>query len=309
MSSDVAQYLQRLRAHLRLDASAESDMMRELSTHFEDRVAYLVGRGMPERRAQQKALAGFGRPQTLAHLLRQAWALPSWSETALGAGAFVVMALVVGLQLWHLSLFAAATAVLIVSLTLYGLWLGRPPWFYPWAGAALTLPLAAGYIAFAVLHREVPALIAGHVDPFALAGIAGAALYFPVGLFIFAVCVLVAARRDWLDASVLLSPLPGVLAVILAMHHTGGLTATGDPLDLVSELMFGVYLSIAVATFLFLRAPSRNVRVVVLVATALLLLSGSTFLAGSSAGPMMFVGRSALLVAFLLSPALVARHA
>ena len=309
MSSEVAGYFERLRAHLQLGESVESDVMRELSAHVEDRVAELGRRGVPENRARRMALDGFGRPRTLAHLLRQAQMVTPWSEALLGASAFLFVALIVGVQLWHMPVLAVGAAAAVVALTLYGLWLGRPAWFYPWAGAALTIPLAAGYIAFAVLHRELPRLLDGSTNNLALAGIAGAALYFPVGLFVVVAAVMVAVRRDWLDASILLSPLPGALVAIIGLHRAGGLTAGSGVLSGTALMLFGIYLCMSMATLVVLRAPVRSLKVTMLVGSALVLLSGSTLLLDPSGGLVTLGGRAALLVAFLLSPALVARHA
>ena len=138
----------------------------------------LVARGVPEQRARRTALEGFGRPQTLAHLMRQANQTALWSEALLGGAPFALLAALLGLQLWRVPAVAAAASALVVAVTLYGLWLGRPRWFYPWAGVALLLPIFAGYIAFAVLRTEVPVVAAGAGTPYALAGIAGASLFF-----------------------------------------------------------------------------------------------------------------------------------
>ena len=67
MASDAARYFNQLRVHLHLDASVESDVMRELADHVEDRVGALVRRGVSEDRARRKVLEGFGRPKTFAH--------------------------------------------------------------------------------------------------------------------------------------------------------------------------------------------------------------------------------------------------
>jgi hypothetical protein len=309
MSSEVAGYFERLRTHLRLGDVAESDdVMRELATHVEDRVDELVRRGMSPREATETTLRGFGRPRTLAHLLRQAHLATSWTDALLGAAAFVFLAVVLGGELWREPVLAAGSAALVVGITLYGLWQGRPSWFYPWAGAALTLPIAAGYIAFAVLHRGLPQLAYG-ADPLTLAGVAGALLYFPVGLFVVCAAVLVAVRRDWLDASVLLSPMPAMLVAVISIHRAGGISASGHALSDASPLLFGVYLSMGLATLALLRAPTRSLRIATLVGSAVVLLAVCTLLQDPGGGVVTLAARSALLVGFLLSPALVARHA
>lgn len=305
MSSEVSAYLARLRAHLALGDEDARDVVRELSQHIDDRAEALVRRGASPQQARRQALAGFGRPRALAQQLRQARLLTSWGEALLGAGAFALAALVIGPGLWRQPLVAAGAAALVVALTLYGLWLGRPAWFYPWAGIALSLPIVAGYVAFAVLRR---AYESGLGDPRVLAGTAGAALYFPLGLLVVVLAVLVAVRRDWLDASVLLSPLPGVLAWVIAVHRDGGLLAGGGA-SATSALLAGVYLSMAVVAVVLLRAPTRAAKLAALVASAPALLIVASVLADPAGDVVVLAARSTLLVGFLLSPALVARSA
>lgn len=309
MSSETTAYFERLRMHLRLGDPVESDLVRELATHVEDRVGQLVADGMPEARARETAIAGLGRPQTLAHLVRQAHLVTPWTEALAGAAAFLLVGLMIGTGLWQQPLAAAAAGTLVIAVTLYGLWLGRPAWFYPWAGIALTIPIIVGYIAFAVIHREVPLLLDGTAGPLGLAGFAGSLLYFAVGLVVVAAAMLVAVRRDWLDASVLISPLPCALVWVIAIHRAGGITSAGAALTDTGALLCAIYVCMAVAAVVFLRAPVRSLKVTTLVGAALVLFLGSTLLLDPSGGLVSFAGRAALLLAFLLSPALVARQA
>jgi hypothetical protein len=310
MSSDINGYFARLRAHLRLSDGAEDDLLRELSAHVEDRSNALVARGMAPERARRAAIHALGRPQTLAHLLRQAQSITSWRESAFGASAFLLMALLIGPGLWHEPLAAIAGGGLIIGVAVYGLWLGRPAWFYPWAGSALTIPIVIGYVAFALLHREVGHAIDGTITPAGLAGIAGAALYFPIGLIVVAACVVVAVRRDWLDASVLLSPLPCALVWVIGIHRADGIMADGAAgASGASAMAGGIFVCMSVVMLMFLRAPLRSVKVTTLVASSVVLLAGATFLIDPNGDLMTLTGRGALLLAFLLSPALVARHA
>jgi hypothetical protein len=310
MSSDINGYFVRLRAHLRLDDSLEDDLLRELAAHVEDRSDALVAEGMAPDRARRTAIDALGRPQTLAHLLHQAHFVTSWRESAFGASAFLLMALLIGPGLWQQPLAATAGGMLIVGVAVYGLWLGRPAWFYPWAGSALTIPVVFGYVAFELLHRELAHVADGTVTAAGLAGIAGAALYFPVGLIVVAAAVLVAVRRDWLDASVLLAPLPCAFVWVVGIHRAGGILADGvGNASGAAAAVAGIYVCMAVVMLMFLRAPLRSVKVTTLVAGAVVLLAGASFLLDPGSDIVTLTGRAALLVAFLLSPALVARHA
>lgn len=309
MSSEAARYFEQLRSHLHLGERIEADVLRELQTHVEDRVDDLVRRGVPEARALEIAIRGLGRPRTLAHLMRQAHLVTPWNEALLGAAPLALLAPVIGLELWRHGAVIAPVAVVIVVVTLYGLWLGRPAWFYPWAGVALTIPLYAGYLAFLLLSHGMPRLLHGEDSLWAWVGVGGAVLYFPVGAIVMAGAVLVAVRRDWLDASVLLSPLPGALACIIAVHDAGGLTSFGAPSTSTSLTLGSVYLAMAVAAVVFLKAPTRELKVTTLVGSALFLLLASSLVADADVGLVSLGARSVLLLAFLLSPALVARHA
>jgi len=309
MASDAARYFNQLRVHLHLDASVESDVMRELADHVEDRVGALVRRGVPEDRARRKVLEGFGRPKTFAHLVRQSQLITSFAEATIGGAAFALVALVVGLQLWAWPAVAAAFAFTVVGVTLYGLWLGRPAWFYPWAGVALTMPVVAGYIAFAVLVRSAPELSLTMRGAIPLAGVAGASLYFPLGLLVLGAAVLVAVRRDWLDASLLLSPLPAALVWVIEVHGAGGLRSAASGLNAPSALLGAVFLCMALATVAYLRAGTRNAKFTLLIGSAIVLASATSMLIDPNAGLLMLGTRGVLLVGFLLSPALVSRHA
>ena len=309
MSSETARYVRQLRAHLRLGDELEADFLREIEAHVEDRVAALTASGVPGPRAQRLALQGFGRPQTLAHLMRQVHQTATWAEALLGAFPYALLAVLLAFHLWTMPWMTVSVAGLVAVVTVYGLWLGRPAWFYPWAGVALMLPVFAGYAAYAALETQLPGLFAGTSTLWAIVGIAGAGLYFPVGFVVVAASVLVAVRRDWLDASVLLSPLPLALVFVIALHRSGGLPAPDGSLGGMAPLLAGVSLCAAAAMCFFMRTNTRPLRVATLVVSALLLLSTATLLGDPSGGLIALGSRCVMLLAFLLSPALVARHA
>ena len=300
-------YFDRLREHLRLDDSVESDIVRELQSHVEDGVEQLVRDGASEHDARASIIGRLGRPQTLAHLMRRAHLVTPLPEAIAGAAPLLLMAALIAGTVWQQPMIALAASVLVVLVTLFGLFEGRPTWFYPWAGVALTMPLVAGYIAFEVLREQIPALAAGGGSATVVLGIAGAALYFPVGLIVVVTAVLVAARRDWLDASVLLSPLPGVFVWIVAVHHAGGIRHANASMAGTSQLLGVAYVCIAFATIAVLRSRSRTTKIATMLVVALALVSLGTPLDSQAA--LLTIGlRASLLGAFLLSPALVVRQ-
>lgn len=296
-------YFARLRAELRL-GEADDDVLRELATHVEDEVELLTSQGVDGTAAARTAIGRLGRPQTLAHLLRQAHYSVRPREAAFGAAPMILAAVLIGARLWQWPVAAAGTAVIVVAVTLYGLWRGRPAWFYPWAGVALTLPLVAGYLGFLGLRHGPFTDGTGALDV-GLLGFVGGALYFPIGLLVVCHAVLVALRRDWLDASVLLSPLPVAFVWIVAVHRAGGLRHADDSLDGTSHLLALICVGMAVAVVAFMRARTRAMRVGVLLASAVLL-TAMAGTADASATLASTAARAAILVGFLLSPAVFA---
>ncbi len=308
MFPEAATYLNRLREYLRLDESVESDIVRELQTHIDDGVERLVHDGVCVRDARARIIGRMGRPQTLAHLMRRAHVVASWPEALAGAAPLLLMAALITGRLWQQPAYAVASSVLVIVVTLYGLLQGRPTWFYPWAGVALTMPLVAGYFAFEVLREQIPALAAGSSNATVMLGVAGAGLYFPVGLIVVVTAVLVAARRDWLDASVLLSPLPGMFVWIVAVHHAGGIRHANASMAGTSQLLGVAYVCMAFTTIAVLRSRSRTTRIATMLVVALALVSLGTPIDSQAA--LLTIGvRASLLAAFLLSPALVVRRA
>ena len=110
MSSDTARYVRQLRAHLHLGEELEAEFLREIEAHVEDRIAALTASGVPAQRAPRIALEGFGRPQTLAHLMRQVHQSATWAEALVGALPYALIACLLAFQLWTLPWMAVSVA-------------------------------------------------------------------------------------------------------------------------------------------------------------------------------------------------------
>ncbi len=73
MSSELHLYLERLRSTLQLSPAEEGEVVRELRTHVQDRLAELEQAGLSEEEAQRVLLRRFDRPQALARQFQQAY--------------------------------------------------------------------------------------------------------------------------------------------------------------------------------------------------------------------------------------------
>ena len=303
MSSELRSYIERLRAHLHLSPSVEDEVVRELQSHMEDRLAELERGGLAREEAARSLLRRLNRPRALARQFQETYLQASWHDASAAAAAFLLVSALYATHLWSQPVVVLGVASLIVGVTLYGLWQGRPAWFYAWAGLALTLLSFCGYFAF-VLLIQAPQLISdGGFGSLSLLGFAGAVLYFPVALIILSSCIRVATRRDWLDASLMLAPTAPVVAWLAVLHQSGGVRETAAASAGADTTLALIFLAMAVAVVTFVRVRTRAAKVATMIATAALVLLTVSSIYETQLSLPALTARALLLIAFLLSPA------
>ena len=305
MSSELHLYLERLRSTLHLSPDEEGEVVRELRTHVQDRLAELERAGLSEEEAQRVLLRRFDRPQALARQFQQAYYQASWHDALTAAAAFLLVGALYATHLWSSPVAVAAVASVVVAVTLYGLWQGRPPWFYPWAGLALTLLSFCGYLAFVLLERAIRLMTEGGLDTLPLMGFAGAALYVPLALVILASCIRAASRRDWLDASLMLSPTAPVVVWLAVLHQSGGLRDIGASVAGADTALAATFLTMAVASAIFVRVRTRSLKLTTMLAAGVLVLLAVSSINEPQLSLAALSGRALLLFGFLFSPAII----
>ena len=303
MSSEFDAYFQRLRSLLHLHPSAEEEVIRELRTHVEDRLADLERAGLSQQEARRLLFRRLDRPRALARQFQEAYLQASWHDACTAAAAFLLVGALYATHLWNQQVAVLGVASAIVAVTLYGLWQGRPTWFYPWAGLALTLLSFCGYLAFALLERSARLLADGGFDSVSMLGFAGAALYFPLALIILGSCILVASRRDWLEASLMLAPSAPVVVWLAVLHENGGLRETGSSMAGADSALAATFLAMAAAVAVFVRVRTRTVKLATMIATAALLIFTVSAIYDPQLSLAGLAARTVLLWGFLLSPA------
>ena len=276
--------------------------------HRGDRRYRERGLRLPERQAWRVGLARLGSAEAIAQSFRDAHRRPGWSEALLGGGAFAVPAILIGLHAWPNPWIMLGVTLAVIALIAAGQGRERPSWFYPWAGIGLILPFIVGYRAFDFIARHASTLGAAR-DPRLLVEGVGAALFFPLAATLLALAILVAIRRDWLDASIMLAALPPMLAWLIEYHAMGGLKDSQRHLSGTSALIGSVYLGMAASTVAFLRIPHRPARILsLLFAAAVLTVASGIFAIAGFQSFVVLILRAVLLLAFLLSPALALRY-
>ena len=299
----IHSYIDRLRTHLHLSPSEEEEVVRELRAHMEDRLAELERTGLGREEAERALLHRFDQPQMLARRFQEAHIQTSWHDASIAAAAFLLASALFATHLWSQPIAFLGVASIIVGVTLYGVWQGRPAWFYAWAGLALTLLSLCGYIAFVQMDRAVRLLLDGGFDALSMVGLAGAALYFPVALVLLASSIRSACRRDWLNASLMLSPSAPVVFWLASLHQSGGVLNAGSAVAGADNALAATFLAMALAAAIFIRARTRGAKVATLVATSVLMLLVFSSVYDLQPSLLDLTVRTLLLLGFIFSPA------
>lgn len=306
MQPEVGNYLDEMRGHLRLDPATEERIVRELYTDFQDRVADLQASGLSERDASKAAIRALGRPRVIAQRMYEAHSKGSWTEVALASLPHLIVALLFVFSLWHNPFLAPAALALIVSVTLYGWWHGKPSWLYPWIGYSLLPLLVGGYAFRSTIVKAATYLFWGEGSlPNAWM------MTLVLALILFSLWIIIrtaikVVRRDWLLASLMLVPLPVVGGWLLNLEGTGSLF--GRDAVLLHQLdgpMALALIGLTATSAVFIRLRQRVLKFVALLAIGTIAVATAGHYFGGSSGFFGLLLTSLFLSAFLLSPALL----
>ncbi len=232
-------YLDNLKYHLRIDPAIESDVVRELNTHIEDKSHELAESGLPEEEARAKAIQFLGSPKLLAQQMYEVYSQGSWRQAIFAALPHLLVAVLFALRCWQSTVWLIGLVGAVICFVIYGWYHGKPIWLFPWLGYCL-LPV----IAFGILLIYLPG---------AWAWLASAA-YFPLIMLIIYSVTKQIIRRDWLFASLMLLPIPIVLGWILALGVGSKFMAIEQIHEVAPSISLSfVVLAITAAVFIRLR--------------------------------------------------------
>lgn len=304
MSAEIRAYVEQLRSYLPLDPQTREEVVREIQAHLEDRAQEFVRAGMAPSEATERAALYFGRARVVARMLYETHRKGGWRELALAALPSLLVAALFATHLWQRWMVGLGLATLIVAVTLYGWWQGKPAWLYPWAGLSLTPLLLVAYVAILALMRTGPwwPLWTG-VSIGRAGSLAVAVIFFPVAIFILLSTTLQVVRRDWTLASLMLLPLAPFGVWLVAVHGSGGLL--NPHMERVAgydAALAAVMVVIAGTGALCLWVHERSWRLGIIVTASLITLLAVYHIYGD-VSLLGFLGWALLLLALLLSPA------
>jgi hypothetical protein len=306
MLPEVREYLEDVRSHLHLDTATERQIISELYSYFQEKVAELQDRGISEGDAIREAIKSFGRPRVLARLMYEAYSKGSWTEAVVSSLPHLIVAGLFISHLWRHPILAPISFASMVCVTLYGWWRGKPNWLYSWIGYSLLPLLIGGYASRPALEQTAAFILgrSGALPSIWILLLIGA--LFSFSLWIIIRTTIRVVRRDWVLASLMLVPLPILGSWLFNVEQLGSLfQASRLELYQWDALMASVLILLAAASAIFIRLRKR-----ILKAGALIILG---VIAGTIAGHILwgdpgFLGLLAsafLMLLFLLGPALL----
>jgi hypothetical protein len=284
-------YADSLKNYLRLEPTIESDVVRELNTHLEDKSHELIESGLSEEEASVTAAKLLGSPRIVAKQMYEVYSQGSWRQALFAALPHLLVAALFALHCWQNTIWLFGIIIAVACSVIYGWCHGKPAWLFPWLGYCLTPVITVGIILIYL--------------PGSWAWVAAIA-YIPLALLVIVPVTKRTIRKDWLFASLMLLPVPIVLGWILALEFEDTLIWYKQLQEFASQiaLSFAV-LALTVATFIRIRQRWAKVGALLTLEIFILVIVA---LGGNSAigfgGWLLLVLLSLVLV---LGPALLER--
>ncbi|MBL7166852.1 MAG: hypothetical protein ISS55_10285 [Dehalococcoidales bacterium] len=287
MATELDRYLKDIRENLRIDPTAEEEVITELETHAEDRLQEMKEAGLSDEEAARECVGVLGSARLVARQIYEAHSQGTWRQALLASLPHLLFAALFALKWWGIAWLpvligsAMATAV-------YGWCRGKPGWLFPWLGYALLPVVAAG-----LLLLYLPT------------GWAWATLlaYVPLVLWLLCYITIKSIKQDWLYSALMLLPVPSFVGWFLAAQQENKFAGLnlGRLNDFAPWIVLS-FLVLAISAVVFIRLRQRRLKVVALGISGVLTLATIAF-AGSRVGFPIFLALILLLLVFLLVPA------
>ena len=293
MVTVLSHYLDSIRDNLRLDFSTEREVISELETHIEDRLEELKDNGLSEEEAADTCVGLLGSAKLVARQIYEAHSQGSWRQALLASAPHLLFGLLFALNWWQGFSWLLIMLALVLAAAIYGWWHGKPTWLFPWLGYSL-LPVVGAGLLLLYLPKGWSWL--------------AILIYIPLALwFIFSVIVQT-IKRDWLQSSLMLFPVPIIIGWFLAAALEGKFPEfSAQRLQDLAPWIGLSFLALAASVVVFIRLRQRWLKVAILVVTGLLTLAMVAYYAEGSLIWPAFLVLILVMFGLFLSPALVER--
>ena len=293
MATVLSQYLDSIRDNLRLDPSSESEVINELEAHIEDRLQEMRETGLSEEEAANDCLNLMGSAKLVARQIYEAHSQGTWRQALLASMPHLLFGLLFALNWWQHIGWLSALIVLILAITVYGWWHGKPAWIFPWLGFSL-LPILAIGLLLIYLPKGWSLLTVP--------------LYFPLALWWLYYLVAQTTRRDWLFSSLMLLPLPIIIGWFLTIAPEGRLNEyTTQRVYFFAPWIGLSFMALALTIAAFIRVRQRWLRIALLFISGLSTLAMVAYYAQGGLSLSTFLGLILVMWGIFLIPPLMER--
>ncbi len=293
MVTELSHYLDSVRDNLRLDLSAEREVVNELETHIDDRLQELRQAGLSEEEAANACIKLLGSAKLVARQIYEAHSQGTWRQALLASMPHLLFGLLFTLNWWQGIGWLLITLVLVLSIAVYGWWHGKPAWLFSWLGYSLLPVVAAGLLLLYLPKGWSWVAIL---------------LYIPLALWLLYRLTVQTIKRDWLYSSLMLFPVPIILGWFLAVQLEGRFPEFSvERLHDLAPWVGLSFLALAVTAAAFIRLRRRWLKVTVLFISGLLALIMAASYAEGRLGLSAFLVLIIVLLSLFLTPALLER--
>jgi hypothetical protein len=291
MTTSLSFYLNSIRDNLRLEPSSEKEVIDELQTHIDDKLRELKESGLSEEEAANTCVSLLGSAKLVACQLYEAHSQGTWRQTLLASMPHFLFASLFVLNWWRGSGWLLIILVSVLTMAVYGWWHGKPTWLFSWLGYSL-LPVVAAGLSLLYLPKGWSWL--------------AILLYIPLALWLLYSITLQTIKRDWLYCSLMLLPVPTIIAWFLVVEPMGRYPEYWlERIQNFAPWIGLSFLALAVAVALFIRLRQRWLKVSVLVISGLLTLIMVACYAEGKLGLFALLVLIVVMLGLVLIPALL----
>ena len=259
-------YLTRLKNRLRIDSVIKDDFIREIEGHLEDRIHELRDTGMTESEATETATHLLGSPQIIAKEIYEIYSEGSWKQTIFAVLPHFLTAALIAIHWWTNPFWLTLILLGVIGAVIYGWFHGKPTWLFSWMGFLL-----------------IPVIIAGVILIY-LPGdwaLVSTLVYVPLAVFILIVIAKQILVIDWLYLSLMLLPIPIVIAWLIVLSRGNTLIVSGQITETALWISFS-FAVIGLGVAIFIRVKQRWMKVAALLVCSVLILTILTLVGANS---------------------------
>lgn len=289
--SSRANYLNRLKYFLRVDSTIENSIIREYSTHLEDKCEELRESGLSEDEADRMATTLLGPPNIQARQIGEIYAQGTWRQAIFAALPHLLVALLFALRWWQYTMLLSLIVLLIVGVVIYGWSHGKPTWLFPWLGYCLTPVITVGTLLIYLPGGW---------------GWLAAVAYVPLAFMIVFSIAKKTIKIDWLFTSLMLLPAPIIIGWRLALG-IDDITQWQLRLCEAAQLISLSFATLAITVATFIRVKQRWIKAGALVVPEIFLLVLVAISDLNAISLWVWISVILLAVIILLGPALIER--